>query len=339
MQGRLLGRMERLGFALRAEAGLRAMTEEALRNAEIEGEALDREAVRSSIARRLNIPVGGLTPDDRRAEGMVEAMLDATQNYSDALTPERLKSWQAALFPTGQSGLHRIVTGDWRTDRDGPMQVVSGPIVRPKIHFEAPPAERIDAEIGAFLGWFNAPTAMDSIVHAAISHLWFVTIHPFEDGNGRIARILADMSLARSERSPQRFYSLSAQIRRQRADYYGSLEATQKGDLDITSRLLWFVACFSKAIELAEAECTKTLEKAEFWQHHALTPLTARQRLILNRFLDGFDGKLTARKWARIGKCSIPTAQRDIKDLVQRQILAPNEGGSKKTSYDIARSG
>lgn len=335
-QGRLLGRMERLGFGLQAEAELQATTEEAVKNAEIEGEILDRQSVRSSIARRLGIPDAALGAQDRRVEGIVEMTLDATRNYAAPLTPERLFAWQAALFPTGRSGLHRVKVGAWRDDANGPMQVVSGPIGREVIYYQAPPATRIEAEMQAFLAWFNVPPAIDGLLHAAIAHLWFVTVHPFEDGNGRIARALADMSLARSENSPQRFYSLSGQIRRDRSGYYGSLERTQKGSLDVTARLLWFTECFSKALDEAERACANVLQKAEFWHRHALTPLNERQRTILNRFLGDFEGKLTARKWAAIGKCSTPTAQRDIKDLVDRGVLVRNEGGSKNTSYSLA---
>lgn len=334
-QGRLLGRLERLGFALQVEAELQATTEEAVKNAEIEGEILNRESVRSSIARRLGVPNAALGPVDRRADGIVEMTLDATRNCMAPLTRERLFAWQAALFPTGRSGLHEIRIGTWRDDARGPMQVVSGPIGREKVHYQAPPAEQVEAEMQAFIAWFNEPPVIDGVLHAAIAHLWFVTIHPFEDGNGRIARVLADMSLARSENSPQRFYSLSSLIRRDRSGYYGSLERTQKGDLDITARLLWFVECFSKTIDEAEHSCADVLHKAEFWHRHALTPFNERQRIMLNRILDGFEGKLTARKWAIIAKCSMPTAQRDIKDMIDRGILIRNEGGSKNTSYSV----
>jgi Fic family protein len=334
-QGRLLGRLESLGFDLKIEAELQAVTEEAVKNAEIEGETLNRANVRSSIARRLGLGEAAIGPDDSQAEGMVDMTLDATRNCIAPLTPQRLFAWQAALFPTGRSGLTAIRVGAWRNDSDGPMRVVSGPIGREKIHYEAPPAARIDAEIDAFLCWFNAPLAMDGILHAALAHLWFVTIHPFEDGNGRIGRVLADMSLARSENSPQRFYSLSGQIRRDRSSYYDSLERTQKDDLDVTGHLLWFTDCLAKAIDETERTTASVLRKADFWQAHALTPLSDRQRKILNRFLDGFEGKLTARKWAAMGKCSTPTAQRDIKDLVDRGILERREGGSKNTSYGV----
>ena len=335
-QGRLLGQLERLGFALQVEAELQATTEEAVKNAEIEGEILNRDSVRSSIARRLGVPDAAIGPVDQRAEGIVGMTLDATRNCAALLTRERLFAWQAALFPTGRSGLHAIKIGAWRDDAHGPMQVVSGPVGLEKVHYQAPPAERIEAEMQAFIGWFNQPPPIDGILHAAIAHLWFVTIHPFEDGNGRIARVIADMSLARSENSPQRFYSLSGQICRDRSSYYGSLERTQKGDLDITARLLWFVECFYKTIDEAERACASVLFKAEFWNRHALIPFNERQITVLNRFLDGFEGKLTARKWAMIARCSMATAQRDIKELIDRGVLTRNEGGSKNTSYSVA---
>lgn len=337
-QGRLLGRLAGLGFDLRIEAELQAITEEAVKNAEIEGEILNRESVRSSVARRLGAPDAALGPVDRRAEGMVDVMLDATRNCAAPLTRERLFNWQAALFPTGRSGLHAVRLGAWRDDALGPMQVVSGPIGQETVHYQAPPAARVEAEMRGFLAWFNAPPAIDGIVHAAVAHLWFVTIHPFDDGNGRIARVLADMSLARSEGSPQRFYSLSGQIRRDRARYYGSLERTQKGDLDITSRLLWFIACFTRTIDSAEQACAGVLHKAAFWQRYAGVPLNDRQRAMLNRALDGFEGNLTARKWAALVKCSPATAQRDIAELLQLGVLVRNSGGSKNTSYRLAEA-
>ena len=337
-QGRLLGRMERLGFELRREAELEAVTEEALKNAEIEGEILNRESVRSSVARHLGVPVAALGPEDRRVEGLVEMTLDATKNFAAPLTRDRLFAWQAALFPTGRSGLRAIKIGGWRDDAHGPMQVASGAIGGEHIHYQAPPAAQVEAEMDTFLAWFNEAQKIDGILHAAIAHLWFVTIHPFEDGNGRIARALADRSLARSENSPDRFYSLSSQIRRDRSDYYGSLEHSQKGDLDVTARLLWFIDCFSKALDAAEQACAGVLRKADFWQRHALTPLNERQRNVLNRFLGEFEGKLTARKWAAIAKCSMATAQRDLKDLTDRGLLIRNEGGSKNTSYTVVAS-
>lgn len=337
-QGHLLGSMARLGLAQRLEAEVGAITEEAIKSSEIEGEHLNPESVRSSVARRLGVPNAALGPEDRRVEGIVAMTLDATKNFRTPLTRKRLFGWQAALFPTGYSGLRKIKTGGWRNDADGPMEVLSGPVGHEKVHFQAPPAERIEAEMRAFLTWFNKPTISDGILQAAIAHLWFVTIHPFDDGNGRIARALADMSLARSENSPQRFYSLASEIRRERPDYYASLERAQQGGLEITDRLLWFIDCFSRALDAAELACAGVLRKADFWQRNAQAPLNERQRKMLNRVLDGFEGKLTARKWAVIAKCSMPTAQRDIKELIGLGLLIRNEGGSKNTSYGIAAS-
>jgi Fic family protein len=334
-QGRLLGSMARLGFDLKVEAQLEAVTEEVLKSSEIEGEMLDRESVRSSIARRLGVPSAALAAADRRTEGVVEMMLDATQNHQP-LTPERLFAWQAALFPTGYSGLQRVRTGAWRDDARGPMQVVSGPLGREHVHYQAPPAGRIEAEMQRFLAWFNRRREPEGLLRAALAHLWFVTIHPFEDGNGRVARAIAEQALAQSEGSGQRFYSMSSRIRQERADYYAILERTQRGDLDVTDWIAWFLGCFARAIDAAEAACATVLRKADFWQRHAREPLTPRQKTVLNRYLDGFEGRLTARKWAALGKCSIPTAQRDINDLLARGILRRNPGGSKNTSYDLA---
>ncbi len=334
-EGWLLGSMARLGFDLKLTAEVEAVTEEALRSSEIEGEILNRESVRSSVARRLGVPDAALAPEDRKVEGIVAMTLDATKNQAEAVTRERLFGWHAALFPTGYSGLHRIKVGQWRDDAQGAMQVVSGRMGREKVHYQAPPADRVESEMAAFLDWFETPRGIDGILHAAVAHLWFVTIHPFEDGNGRIARALADMSLARSENSPQRFYSLASAIRRERPQYYATLERTQKGDLDITERLVWFVGCFSAAIDTAAEACQGVLAKADFWQRHSLTPFNERQRKVLNRLFDGFEGKLTAQKWRALTKTSLPTAQRDIKDLVDRKVLARNEGGSKNTSYRI----
>ena len=334
-QGHLLGEMAALGFDLKLEAQLEALTEEVVKTSEIEGERLDRDSVRSSIARRLGLAQAGLAPPDRRAEGVVEMMLDATANHKTTLTPERLFGWQAALFPTGYSGMRRIRTGAWRDDTMGPMQVVSGPIGRERVHYEAPPAKRLEAEVGAFLNWFNGPAGPEGVLRAGLAHLWFVTIHPFEDGNGRIARAITDLALAQSENSGQRFYSMSSRIREERSDYYDMLERTQKGGLDVTDWLAWFVGCFARALDGAEQTCAAVLRKAAFWQHYAREPLSGRQSAVLNKFPDGFEGKLTARKWAAIGKCSLATAQRDINELVGRGILRRNPGGSKRTSYDL----
>lgn len=336
-QGRLLGRMERLGFNLKAEASLQTLTEEVVKSSEIEGEILDRTQVRSSIARRLGMDVGALAPADRNVEGVVEMMLDATEKYADELTAERLFGWHAALFPTGRSGMSRIVVGDWRTQQSGPMQVVSGPIGRERVHYEAPAADRLENEMQAFLGWLNGDSnGIDPVLKAAIAHLWFVTIHPFEDGNGRIARAIADLALARSEKSSQRFYSMSAQIRKERSDYYTILERTQKGDRDITEWLQWFLDCLDRAFDGAEFLLGSILRKAKFWEQHVSESLNERQRLLLNRLLDGFEGKLTSSKWALIAKVSQATAARDIEELIKLKILKKDAAGGRSTSYSLA---
>lgn len=331
-QGRFLGQIQSLGFDGQLRTELQAITEETVKSSEIEGEILNPDTVRSSVARRLGVPEAAAGPQDRRVEGMVEMLIDATKNYRAPLTRERLFGWQAALFPEGKSDFQRIKIGAWR---DGPIEVVSSTAGRERVYFQGPPAGRVEGEMESFLTWFDLAPEIDGIIHAAVTHLWFVTIHPFEDGNGRIARALADMSLARSEDLSQRFYSLSAQIRIQRQEYYGSLEATQRGDLDITPRLLWFTNCFSQAIGAAEKSCARVLRKATFWQKHRDTALNLRQKAVLNRYLDGFDGKLTAKKWATLAKTSMPTAQRDIKELVEQGVLVRNEGGSKNTSYSV----
>ncbi|MBS0418644.1 MAG: Fic family protein [Proteobacteria bacterium] len=334
-QGRLLGRMQDLGFELRREAQLSTLTEDVVRSSEIEGEKLDSDQVRSSIARRLGMDVGGLVAVDRDVEGVVQMMLDATINYSQPLTADRLFGWHAALFPTGRSGLHKITVGDWRTDSTGPMQVVSGPIGRQKVHYEAPPNARVRKEMERFLSWFEAPGDTDSLFVAALAHLWFVTIHPFDDGNGRIARAIADMALARSEGSPQRFYSMSAQIRRERNDYYTTLERTQKGGLDVTSWQEWFLACLRRAIEGSQDTLSSVLQKARFWERFAQQSLNKRQVKVLNNLLDGFEGKLTTSKWAKLTKSSQDTAYRDITDLVDRGALRKDAGGGRSTSYSL----
>ena len=335
-QGRLIGRMEGLGFSLRSEAVLDTLTEDVLKSSEIEGEVLNRDQVRSSIARRLGMDIGALTPADRDVEGVVEMMLDATQKYDKPLTTKRLFGWHAALFPTGHSGMHRITVGAWRDGKTGPMQVVSGAIGRERVHYEAPEAARLDREMKAFINWFNGKNGTDPVLKAAIAHLWFVTVHPFDDGNGRIARAIADMSLARSEHSPQRFYSMSAQIRQERKAYYDILEAMQKGDLDITRWLAWFFGCLDRAFDGAETVLAGVLKKARFWETHAGAAFNERQRDMLNRLLDEFEGKLTSSKWAAIEKCSQDTASRDINDLVERGILKQEAGGGRSTSYFLA---
>jgi len=335
-QGRLLGRMQDLGFDLRREAHLSTLTEDVVRSSEIEGEKLDSDQVRSSLARRLGMDIGGLVPADRNVEGVVEMMLDATTYYALPLTAERLFSWHAALFPTGRSGLQKIVVGDWRGDADGPMQVVSGPIGRRKVHYEAPPAERVPAEMARFLNWFEAPGNADPLLTAGLAHLWFVTIHPFDDGNGRIARAIGDMALARSERNAQRFYSMSAQIRREREDYYTILERTQKRAVDVTPWQEWFLTCLRRAIDGSRQTLARVLEKARFWDRFAQASLSARQVKVLNRLLDGFEGKLTTSKWAKLTKCSQDTAYRDILDLVERGALRRDPAGGRSVSYSMA---
>lgn len=335
-QGRLIGRMEGLGFKLRSEAVLKTLSEDVIKSSEIEGEVLDHEQVRSSIARRLGMDVVGLVPADRDVEGVVEMMLDATQKYDQKLTRERLFDWHASLFPTGRSGMGKIRVGLWRDDSEGPMQVVSGPIGKEKVHYQAPPAKQVAREMKAFLAWLNRKDSIDPVLKSAMAHLWFVTIHPFEDGNGRIARAVTDMLLAQSEGSPQRFYSMSAQINAERKAYYKILEISQKGNLDITEWMEWFLDCLDRSFGGAETILADVLEKARFWEQYGDKPFNGRQRIILNRFLDGFEGKLTSSKWAKLGKCSQDTASRDIDDLLKRGILIKNPGGGRSTSYSLA---
>lgn len=335
-QGRLIGRMEALGFRLREESVLDTLTEDVLKSSEIEGEHLDRDQVRSSIARRLGMDIAGMVPADRDVEGVVEMMLDATQNYAEALTVERLFAWHAALFPTGRSGMAKITVGNWRDDGSGPMQVVSGPVGRERVHYRAPAAKGVAREIDSFLKWFDGEKAIDGVLAAGIAHLWFVTIHPFDDGNGRMARAIADLMLARSEGSPQRFYSMSSRIRTERESYYEMLEATQKRSLDITEWLQWFLACLGGAFDQAEETLCSVLAKARFWETINDIELNERQRRVLNRLLDGFEGKLTSSKWAKLGKCSQDTAARDIEDLLVKGILIRGTAGGRSTSYELA---
>ncbi len=337
-QGRLVGHMQGLGFSLRNEAMLQTLTQDVLKSSEIEGEMLDRQQVRSSIARRLGIDIGALVPADRHVEGVVEMMLDATQSYDKHLTADRLFGWHAALFPTGRSGMRKIRVGGWRKEEDGPMQVVSGPAGRERVHYQAPGARKLARQMGAFLKWFDSDVVVDPVLKAGIAHLWFVTIHPFEDGNGRIARAIADMALARSEQSPQRFYSMSAQIQLERKAYYDALEAAQKGDLDITAWLEWFLACLDRAFGRADGVLSNVLAKSRFWQAHAGETLNERQCDMINRLLEGFEGKLTSSKWAKIEKCSQDSASRDIDDLVKRGVLTKDPAGGRSTSYSLVRT-
>lgn len=334
-QGRLVGRMEALGFSIRAEAVLQTLTLDVLKSSEIEGELLNPEQVRSSIARRLGIEIAGVVPADRYIDGVVEMMLDATQNFDQPLTQSRLFDWHASLFPTGRSGMSKIIVGDWRGDRTGPMQVISGPIGRERMHYEAPAAKRIKTEMERFLVWMNDKPDTDLVLRAALAHLWFVTIHPFEDGNGRIARAIADMVLAQSESSPQRFYSMSTQIRAERKAYYDVLEHTQKGSMDVSDWMEWFLGCLDRAIQGTEDMLARVFQKAQFWDEHGSFPFNERQRLMLNKILDGFEGNVTSGKWAKITKCSQDTATRDIQALIEAGILAKNPAGGRSTSYAL----
>jgi Fic family protein len=336
LQGRLVGQMEALGFKVREEAVLVTLTEDVLKSSEIEGDTLDAGQVRSSVARRLGIDIGGLQAADRHVEGVVEMMLDATQHYEQALTSERLFGWHASLFPTGRSGMHRITVGAWRDDRTAPMQVVSGPVGRERIHFEAPLAARLDDEMRGFIDWFNRDATIEPVLKAALAHLWFVTIHPFDDGNGRIARAIADMLLARSEGSSQRFYSMSAQIREQRGDYYRILEQTQRTTMDVTAWMDWFLGCLTRAIEGAHGALAAVIAKGRYWEKLRDVPLNERQRLVITRLIEGFEGKLTSSKWATLTKSSPDTALRDIQQLVEHGVLVRNQGGGRSTSYSLA---
>lgn len=335
-QGRLLGRMEGLGFELKREASLSTLTNDVVKSSAIEGENLNPEEVRSSIARRLGIDIAGLIPANRDVEGIVEMMLDATQQVSKPLTKDRLFDWHAALFPTGRSGMHRITVGGWRKVESGPMQVISGPIGKEKVHFEAPAAERLEKEMEAFLAWLAGEDDTDPVIRAGIAHLWFVTIHPFEDGNGRIARAIGDMVLTRADGTPDRFYSLSSQIEAERKQYYGQLEAQQRATPDITDWLSWFLDCLGRAISYAETALGIVLFKAQLWDMINQKPVNDRQRLIINRMLeDNFEGFINTSKYAKLTKCSNDTALRDIQELKERGIFIQNPGGGRSTSYRL----
>ena len=336
-QGLLLGRMRQLGFALQAEASVEVLTSDVVQSSAIEGERLDQADVRSSIARRLGLPDGAARRGNRDVEGVVEVMLDATRNATQPITERRLCGWHAALFPVGYSGTRPIAVGTWRPVEAGPMQVVSGPIGRERIHFEAPPAEQVPREMARFIEWCNAEDGVDPVLRAAVAHFWFVTIHPFEDGNGRLARALADLFLARADGCPERFYGMSTRIEAERKDYYRILERTQRGGLDITPWMTWFIGCLERAIDQADSLTSGVLRKAAVWRLiHDGPPVNERQRRVVNRMLDGFEGFLSTSKYARIAKCSTDTALRDIGDLVERGVLVRNAAGGRSTSYRVA---
>ncbi len=332
-QAHLLGSMSAVGFELRSDANLETMTLDVVRTSAIEGEVLDPEQVRSSLARRLGLDVSGTATVDRHVEGIVEMMLDATQRCQEKLTAERLFDWHAALFPTGRSGMLKILVGEWRDDSTGPMQVVSGAMGRERVHYQAPPASTLKKEMAAFLKWVNAKDTLDPLLKAGLAHFWFVTLHPFEDGNGRIARAIADLLLARSDGSPQRFYSMSAQIRTERKKYYAILESSQRGSLDVTEWLAWFLACLQRAITASEGTLSTVLNKHRFWQTHAKTVLNPRQVKVLNKLLDGFEGNLTSSKCAKLAKTSQDTASRDLTDLVAKKVLKKGKAGGRSTHY------
>lgn len=335
VQGKLLGKMEGLGFKLREEAVLETLTQDVLRSSEIEGEFLNMQMVRSSVARHLGMNVPGLSRSDQYTDGVVEMMLDATQHYAKPLSKERLFSWHAALFPTGQSGMHKITVGNWRDDAMGPMQVVSGPMGKEKVHFEAPPARLVNKEMRLFLKWFNTKDNTDPLLRSGLAHFWFVTVHPFDDGNGRMARALADLLLARADETNQRFYSMSAQILAKRKDYYAVLERTQKGNLDVSEWLAWYLDCLEGALKATGKTLEKVLAKANFWEKHAATVLNERQRKMLNKLQDGLEGKLSSSKWAKMCKCSHDTALRDLQDLLDKKMLRKDAAGGRSTSYEL----
>jgi len=338
-QGKLLGQMTALGFSVQNEANLQALTEDAVRTSEIEGQKVDAGQARSSIARRLGMDEKGLSSVHREVEGIAEVLTDAAGHYEAPLSESRLAGWHAALFPAGRSGMRKITPGAWRTDASGPMQVVSGPMGRENIHYEAPAANRLPDEMARFIEWFNADQRMDKVLAAALAHFWFVTIHPFEDGNGRIARAIADMMLARSEKSPRRFYSMSSQIQRERNAYYEILERSQKSSLDITPWMVWFLGCFNRAVEASEEILESVLFKARFWEAHAGESFNERQKTVILMLLGDFKGGLTSSKWAKLAKCSQDTALRDITDLVSREILQKDEAGGRSTNYHLLLPG
>ena len=335
LQGKLMGKMEALGFTLREEAVLDTLTLDVLKSSEIEGQLLSTEQVRSSIARQLGMNLPGLIKSDRNVDGVVEMMLDATQKFNKPLTKDRLFGWHSALFPVGRSGMYKIVVGKWRDDSTGPMQVVSGPMGRERVHYQAPDSKVVNKEMTAFIKWFNAEKKLDPILKAAVAHLWFITLHPFDDGNGRIARALTDMQLARADGSNQRFYSMSNQIRGERNKYYDMLEKTQKGKLDISEWIEWFLDCLIRSLSATDTTLANVLRKVKFWEKHANTEFNARQKRTVNKLHDGFFGKLSSSKYAKMNKCSADTALRDIQDMINKGVLKKDEAGGRSTNYEL----
>ena len=333
LQGRLIGRMEGIGFELREEAVLETLTVDIVKTSEIEGELLNHLEVRSSVAKRLGMEVSGLPDASRDVEGVVEMMLDATQHYQSPLTKDRLCGWHAALFPTGRSGMFKITVGDWRTDEQGPMQVVSGRIGKEKVHYTAPEASRLDNEMNRFIQWFNTEENVETVIKSGVAHLWFVSIHPFDDGNGRIARALADSLLARADRTNQRFYSVSGQIMNSKKEYYDILESTQKGSMDISQWLIWYFECLIAALEITDKTLSKILVKAKFWEQHKDTQFNERQMLMINKLLGDFVGKLHSSKWAKMTNVHRDTARRDIQDLISKGVLSVSGEGGRSTNY------
>ncbi len=333
LQGRLIGRMEGIGFELREEAVLETLTEDIIKSSEIEGEFLNPEEVRSSVARRLGMEISGLPNASRNVEGVVEMMLDATQKYKDPLTKDRMCGWQAALFPTGRSGMHKITVGEWRGDEGGPMQIISGPMGKEKVHYIAPEAHRLEEEMNRFIGWFNEDESMEPVVKSAIAHLWFVSIHPFDDGNGRIARAIADKQLARADRTGQRFYSMSAQIMKSKKGYYNILESTQKGSMDISQWLVWYFERLTESLEVTDETLSKIFIKAKFWELHKNTRFNERQITMINKLQGDFVGKLHSSKWAKMTKTHRDTARRDIQDLIAKGVLSDSGEGGRSTNY------
>ena len=333
LQGRLIGRMEGMGFALREEAVLETLTEDIVKSSEIEGELLNPEEVRSSVARRLGMEISGLPNASHEVEGVVEMMLDATQKYKDPVTKDRMCGWHAALFPTGRSGMYKITVGEWRGDENGPMQVVSGPMGREKVHYTAPEASRLEEEMNRFIKWFNKDNSIEPVVKSAIAHLWFVSIHPFDDGNGRIARAIADTQLARADRTSQRFYSMSAQILKSKKGYYDVLESTQKGSMDVSQWLVWFFERLTEALEVTDETLSKILIKAKFWELHKTTQFNERQVEMINKLQGDFVGKLHSSKWAKMTKVHRDTARRDIHDLIEKGVLSDSGEGGRSTNY------